>query len=339
MLASEGEAQRADGFLLSAVVCREHCSSSQYSKLKNTAVPICSLPCKDNIICKVCDAARATSAAPTFFSAINIKGRFFVDGGLQYNNPSFAIYYHYTRMESKKSTRRVSPCTSAPQFSPHGDLDCSCVRITNIGTGAKVDEVEPGKRDRLANMIPGVGALRQAMFLKRTLADIAVNSEQSAEMMRRFEEMRPEFINYERFDASHGVSSIRLDNHNALGDIRRKTELYLGEQDTKEMLKEVGRAIASDYLSAHPDLRKSSLPATDFVTEEVGQLSRPPTATPISLPPLNDQPNGIQHNEDLPHVRFSEHGTCTNRDSVPSAQHEKNHPFFARSTNTSQLCS
>lgn len=229
---------------ISAVICREHRSSSQYSKLKKTAVPICSLPCTDNFECNVCDAARATSAAPTFFPVMDIGGSFFADGGLEHNNPSFAIFFHYTGDVRKKSTRPKAGY--APQFSPHGNLDCSRVRFTNIGTGAKVDEVEPEKRDRLAGLLPGI--IRKVVFLKQTLAEIAVNTEEKAEFMRILDNM-DENIKYERFDANHGVSNIKLDDYSALGDIREKTGQYLDEQETKDLLEEVGAAIATDYLN------------------------------------------------------------------------------------------
>ena len=227
---------------ISAVICREHCSTSQYSKLKKKAVPICSLPCDVNIICKVCDAARATSAAPTFFPVMRIQDRYFIDGGLGNNNPSFAIYYHYTGSQRLQSTR---PAASAPAFSPHGDLDCSRVRFTNIGTGAKPEEVEPGKRDRLASLIPSF--IRKGVFLKETLAEIAANAENPADMMRMFGTVDKDKFAYERFDADHGVSNIRLDNYKALGEIRQKTQQYLEEQETQKLLADVGSAIAADY--------------------------------------------------------------------------------------------
>jgi patatin-like phospholipase/acyl hydrolase len=44
----------------------------------------------------VTEAARATSAAPTFFPVQKIGKRYFVDGGMEYNNPSQAIFSHYT---------------------------------------------------------------------------------------------------------------------------------------------------------------------------------------------------------------------------------------------------
>ena len=48
-------------------------------------------------------------------------------------------------------------------------------------------------------------------------------------MMREFQSMKPNKFMYERFDANHGVSNIKLDDYNALGDIREKTERYLEE--------------------------------------------------------------------------------------------------------------
>lgn len=140
-----------------------------------------------------------------------------------------------------------SSARSAPNFSPHGDLDCSSVRLTNIGTGAKADEVEPRKRDWLAGLIPGF--IKKGVFLKQTLTEIAVNSEDKADYMRIRQDLNPNRLMYERFDANHGVSNIKLDNHNALGAIMEKTMQYLEEQDTKDLLEEVGLAIAADYLN------------------------------------------------------------------------------------------
>lgn len=231
-MGSQGDAHFANLCNCSAVICREHSSSSQYSKLLNKAVPICSLPCNDNLACKVCDAARATSAAPTFFPVMKIEDRYFTDGGLGNNNPSFAIYFHYTANERKKSTRLMAASAdSAPPFSSHGDLDCSRVRFTNIGTGAKVDEVEPRNRDRLASLVPGF--IRKGVFLKQTLTDIAVESENKAETMREFQYLNPNIIMYQRFDANHGVSNIKLDDHNALGEIRRRRSSILKNKKQK----------------------------------------------------------------------------------------------------------
>ena len=263
--------------MTSAVICRQHSSSNQYSRLLNKAVPICSLRCNDDLDFKVCDAARATSAAPTFFPVMRIEDSFFADGGLAHNNPSFAIYFHYTANERKRSTRPLAPSADwAPQFSSHGDLDCSRVRFTNIGTGAKAGEVEPRKREWFASLIPS--PIRNGVFLKQTLTDIAVESENKAEIMRQFQRLNPNKFIYERFDASHGVSNIKLDDYNALGEIRRKTEQYLEEQETKRLLKVVGQAIATDYLDSHPKHGQAVQPA-DIAIKSSRQSLKPSSIT------------------------------------------------------------
>lgn len=234
------------------MICREH-TSSQYSKLKPRAVPLCSLPCDYNIDCLVSDAARATSAAPTFFPSKCINDRLLVDGGLGHNNPSFDIFYHYHRLRTKnmidernKVPRICDKIKTAPMFSTHGDLDCSRLRFTNIGTGVKIDEDEPDKHGRLARLVPG--AIKNVIFLVQTLKDTAVSSESTADIMRILSYV-DDGLEYERFDATYGVSKIKLDDHNALDDIRAKTKTYLGQQDTKEHLDKVAFSIATDYVN------------------------------------------------------------------------------------------
>ena len=48
--------------------------------------------------CKIWEAARATSAAPTYFRPANIDGRWFVDGGLVANDPSLAALTEATAL-------------------------------------------------------------------------------------------------------------------------------------------------------------------------------------------------------------------------------------------------
>lgn len=68
---------------------------------------------------------------------------------------------------------------------------------------------------------------KERVFLKQTLTDIEVGSDFKVEMMREFRSMKPNKSMYKRFDAKHGVSNIKFDDYNALGDTRKKTEQYL----------------------------------------------------------------------------------------------------------------
>ena len=80
--------------LVSAVICGEHDSSSEYSDIKEDAVLICSSRCHKQIACLVSEGARATSAAPTYFPFLKTGDSYFVDGGMEFNNPSHAICRH-----------------------------------------------------------------------------------------------------------------------------------------------------------------------------------------------------------------------------------------------------
>ena len=90
------------------------------------------------------------------------------------------------------------------------------------------------------------------MFLKQTLVEIAMNAEEKAEFMRTISYLNPNVVMYERFDASHGVSNFKLDDYQALDQIKAKTILYLEEQATVDLLEEVGLAIATDYINNNP---------------------------------------------------------------------------------------
>ena len=236
---------------------------------------------------------------------MKIGNRFFADGGLKHNNPSFAMYYHYTSGARKEAAKKTYfGGHTAPAFSPHEPLDCTRVRFTNIGTGAKVDEVEPGKREWLASLIPG--PIRKGVFLKQTLAEIAVDAEEKADIMRTFQELNPHTFKYERFDANHGVSNIKLDNYRGLGDIKKKTQLYLEEQETIDMLEEVGKQIATDYGVRRLLNDQSTLP-----TDRIHETSlRPPALPQAGAPSLSSGPSS---NSNYPE---SESQDSTNHDGL-----------------------
>ena len=257
---------------------------------------------------------------------MNIENRFFADGGLEHNNPSFAIYFHYTSNERKRSTRpgRVA----APTFSPHDNLDCSRVRFTNIGTGAHPDEVVIGKRDRLAGLVPGT--IRRAVFLKQTLTEIAVNSDEKVEIMRQFEDLKPDVFKYERFDADHGVSNIKLDRYDALDEIRQKTELYLDEQETKDLLGEVGEAIAKDYLSIQSTHKHNNGSTHPVIDQSHQSPQDAPSSMPASPSISTAQSTSSKHPDTMSHMENTNHDRAKNNGSATLNQHAAE-PFLSPS--------
>ncbi|MCJ1379863.1 hypothetical protein MMC17_002966 [Xylographa soralifera] len=267
-----------------AVVCRELTSSSKYSRLKSGAVCICNLPCTNNLPHTVCDAARATSAAPTFFPVVRIGDRCFVDGGMEYNNPSYAIQNHYAHVSAESSRLSI---TTTPK-ARHGELDLTRVRYINIGTGTKTVETPDRRRDVLASLLPSV--IRMGVFLKETLTQIAVNSEHTAEMMKSLEQVSHGDIIYKRFSARNEVCFFKLDRYTDLHKIESLTMQYIKEHSTQDSLKAVAKAITDEWV-ARRRCQAGHQDATGIVST--------PARTPTLIDDVKSAPGNVDCNREM----------------------------------------
>jgi hypothetical protein len=256
----------------------------------------------------VCDAAQATTAAPTYFPLVHVAGHYYVDGGMEYNNPSQAIFDHYDQARRVRVSRIGSITGAQPSSAAHhGDLDSSRVRYVNIGTGTRTEEQPERKRDVVASFVPLW--LRTAIHLRETLTQIAVDAEKTAETMRLVERISHGMVRYHRFSADTGVCYFKLDRWAELENIESLTKEYLEKDHVQTKLKEVAEEIANDYLqgrfvtpatpptSAHAPVTESNLPnpqtptpAHAPVTES--NLPNPQTPTPAHAPVTeSDLPN------------------------------------------------
>jgi hypothetical protein len=281
------------------VVCREHQTESRYSDYKKNPVCICSLRCPEPLACFVCQAARATSAAPTYFPIQKIDGRSFADGGIEFNNPSYAIYYHYSEMVRVGGSQRTSIASNAELFvgssgASHGDLDFSRIRIINLGTGTEPTVSQISAPGFFAKLLPA--PLRMAAFLKRTLTKTATTSERVAGHMRtlaRVSELSEEssqmaHIKYERFSENSGICYIELDKYEELDEIKAKTRAYLRAPRTRKQLKRVAAEIARDHLDARlPRPRPATLTVPGSVPSnfQIPSLQSPQSADSHSATP------------------------------------------------------
>ena len=137
----------------------------------------------------------------------------------------------------------------APTPAHHNDLDFSRVRIVNIGTGTKSEELVPRQRDRLAAFVPPF--IRMSLFLKRTLTEFAVEAEKTAGTMRVIARGSSGDMTYERFSADTGICYIKMDRYKELEQISDLTRKYLENTAIQARLVQVGEDIASDYLLKH----------------------------------------------------------------------------------------
>jgi predicted acylesterase/phospholipase RssA len=157
--------------------------------------------------CKVWEAARATSATPTFFKRIEIgepgTSKPYIDGGLGCNNPISQVL---EEAELVFSTRKVA-----------------CV--ISVGTG---------KAETIA--IPTPSLLQQVLPLDvvNAMRGIATDCERSAqEVARRFQGMPNVYF---RFNVEQGMQTIGLEQWEQLDGVATHTDQYMRMQEVDRNL-------------------------------------------------------------------------------------------------------
>lgn len=180
------------------------------------------------------DAARATSAAPTFFDPVRIMKKILVDGGYgNTNNPSFEAYTHYEEGMAKEI------------------LGTDRVRWVNIGTGTSLesstDQFTPPKREWKDLLLPNY-----VLRIIQTISDlekIATDSERTAHMMRTLSNVDKSKLDYHRFSATNGVHGIRLDDYRAIDNkvLEQKTKEYLEDPNVEAEMRSLAKLLAEDY--------------------------------------------------------------------------------------------
>lgn len=161
-------------------------------------------------------AARATSAAPTFFKRLKIGTREYIDGGIGCNNPSRVLLKELQRIYRRDPSHTVS-----------------C--IINIGTGIPKDL---GLEELTGT---GIGWL---LDVAGTLKSMATDCEAIAEDMASIFKNTQNF--YFRFNVEQGLQDISLDNFEKLNVVRAKTEKYLAKDVQQNQLLQAAKAVASN---------------------------------------------------------------------------------------------
>jgi hypothetical protein len=177
-----------------------------------------------------CDAARATAAAPGYFPIAHFGNpeRLFVDGAFEYNNPSFAVYSHYTDPDMK------------------AQLEPARLRFINIGTGSApekpIDNASPPRRlgHRARNR------LTSPLNLFRAVKQSLVDTEMPYYHLKITARNNSKLELY-RFSSRNDMYRVKLDAHKKLGEIERLTMEYLAEPGVQAELNKVAQALANDF--------------------------------------------------------------------------------------------
>lgn len=161
--------------------------------------------------CKIWEAARATTAAPTFFKRIAIgePGQIkeqFIDAGIGCNNPADEVL---------NESRLI-----------FGD-DRPLGVLISLGTGEKLNP-SLARSSVIQNMFP--------TKLAKVLAKIATDSEKVADEISRRLQHIPN--HYFRFNTRHGMGEITLDEWKRMDEVQALTRSYLHESKVSDLVNE-----------------------------------------------------------------------------------------------------
>jgi len=167
------------------------------------------VPCSNQTYnCSIVQAARATTAAPTFFKAIEFgypTAQQYLDGGLRCNNPVASVV---------DEARSLYP-----------DRDISCVLSLGTGTTRVIGLEHP---DAFQNMLPTnlIGVLR----------GIATDCDEQSEAMAKQLNQRDKPNSYFRLNVNEGLRNVSLAEWSRMNEVETHTVQYLRKN-------EVGRKV------------------------------------------------------------------------------------------------
>jgi hypothetical protein len=160
---------------------------------------------------KIWEAARATSAASTFFDPIRIGAQEFVDGATGRNNPVESVLTE-ARSLWRNATSRIQ-----------------C--LVSIGTG------KSQLRDFGNNLVE----------VKRTLVALATETEDTERRVYQNQENLGVGGRYFRFNVDRGMEGVVLDEYEKQGTIVAATEAYLEDPRVKAVVARFVQAKAPQY--------------------------------------------------------------------------------------------
>ena len=182
--------------------------------------------------CKIWEAARATTAAPTFFKRMTIMDdggarEDFLDGGLRFNNPAQQV---------------LSEAFTV--FGGASKLGC----LVSIGTGHP-GTIGLSQPDAFQKILPTdmVGVLKR----------IATNCEQTAhELAERFRQLPNRYF---RYSVSHGVGSISLEEWKKMNEVQVHTKAYLAEVEVSSSINKLVEILCRASETQRPELSLQSI--------------------------------------------------------------------------------
>ena len=179
--------------------------------------------------CQIWQAARATSAAPSYFEPVELGDRIFADGGITSKNPTLEALGDLN-------------------FLHDGDLKDSCV--VSIGTGLTIGTALPVRVSKFSRWY-----LLKASYA--TARRILTQTESTHEEVSMSLEIAQ--ASYFRFNLD-GIGDVRLDDWKKTDGITASTHTYLEAQKTNTMLDKCAHVLVQNS-RVRPPITVEELPS------------------------------------------------------------------------------
>ncbi|RBA22458.1 hypothetical protein FPRO05_00805 [Fusarium proliferatum] len=189
---------------------------------------------KSSVSATICQAARATSAATTFFNPVSIEGMKFVDGALGANNPVDQV--------EEEAMEIWCPST--------GNLQPLVKCFISIGTGRLPAYNIDDRVDKF------IGALAKMATDAEKIAEASIKR-----WRQHFEQGR-----YFRFNVDHGLQTVGMKEYRKKRDIQAATDRYLDSQVQSFWVQRCVENLILKKRSTRPDFELLITPQQDFVT-------------------------------------------------------------------------
>ncbi|KAJ2900295.1 uncharacterized protein MKZ38_002513 [Zalerion maritima] len=166
--------------------------------------------------CFIWEAARATTAAPTFFERMAIDGIDYFDGAVAVNNPAERVLHE-----------------AASLFG--ADRHLGCLLSIGTGLGAPSLDVAQGLTTRLFG---GVNAKQLGKLLKDCMTDCETVHKNIQQRVFSFKN------SYFRFNVDGEAKTVKLDAYKKMDFLKILTLQYIGRPEVSARLDEVARTVA-----------------------------------------------------------------------------------------------
>ena len=168
-------------------------------------------PSNQNYNCSIVQAARATTAGPTFFKAVEFghpTTQRYLDGGLRCNNPVKYV------VEEARS------------LYPHRVISC----VLSLGTGT-TGVIGLERPDVFQNMLP--------TKIVAVLRDIATDCDEQSEAMAKQLYQRDKPNSYFRLNVNEGLQNVSLAEWSRLNEVEMHTVQYLRTNDVGQKVDQI----------------------------------------------------------------------------------------------------